>query len=188
MPKPKKIILGLVGEMASGKDTAADYLAKKYRSQTISFSQPLRDVLDKIGLPQTRENMANLGTALRETFSENILEAAIIKKINSSKKPIACLPNIRLKSDFANLQKIYRVILIHINTSPKIRYQRIIKRRQNVDDKNKTWQQFLKDSKLPTETQIRKIAKTAKFIINNDGNHQELYRQINLIMKKLKLT
>jgi len=182
----EKIILGLVGEIASGKDTVADYLAKKYHSQTISFSKPLRDILDRLYLPQSRINLADLGIILREEFGQAVLEKVTDQEIKNSPKKIVCLPNIRLKSDMAKLKKLKHFILIGLATDLKIRYQRILKRAQNTDDKNKTWTEFLKDSKLSTETEIRKIAKTAKFTIDNNGSYQNLYAQIDKIMKKIK--
>ncbi|MEK7072780.1 MAG: AAA family ATPase [Patescibacteria group bacterium] len=178
-----KIIIGLIGEIASGKDTVADYLVKKYNSQTISFSQPLRDILDRLYLPQTRINMANLGIVLRDEFGQDILAKIITQEIKTSKKPVVCLPNIRLKSDMTRINKLKNFILINIETDPKIRYKRIIKRSQNKDDKTKTWAQFTKDSNLSTETEIKKIGKSAKFSIDNNSDYKHLYTQIDKIMK-----
>lgn len=183
--KKHKIIIGLVGEIASGKDTFADYLEKKYNSETISFSQPLRDILDRLYLPQTRENLANLGITLRKTFYQTLLGDVVTKEVRNSKKPVTCLPNIRLESDVEKLKNIKGFVLININVSPEKRYKRILKRSQNVDDKTKTWKQFLKDSKLSTEIQIRKIAKRAKFTIDNNGSHQKMYAQIDEVMKQI---
>lgn len=183
MKTKNKIILGLIGEIASGKDTVADYLVKKYNSQTISFSQPLRDMLDRLYLPQTRINMANLGIALRDEFGQDILARVIAEEIKNSQKNIICLPNIRLKSDIVHINKLDNFILIKLETKTKIRYQRIIKRSQNKDDKNKTWAEFIKDSKLSTETEIRKIGQKAKFSIDNNSDYKNLYLQIDQIMK-----
>lgn len=183
--KKDKIIIGLVGEIASGKDSIADYLKNKYQSQTVSFSQPLRDILDRLYLPQTRVNMAGLGVSLRELFGQELLANAIGKEAKAVKSPVVCLPNVRLKSDIVNLRKIKGFVLIHVDTDAKIRYERIVKRSQNADDKNKTWKQFLKDSKLSTEIEIRKIAKEAKFKIDNNGDYKKLYKQIDEMMKEI---
>lgn len=181
----EKIIIGLSGEIASGKDTVAEYLVKKYHSQTISFSQPLRDILDRLYLPVNRINMANLGIVLREKFGQDLLAKIMTQEIKASSKNIICLPNIRLNSDIMEIKKLKNFILIGLAAEPKTRYQRIIKRSQNTDDKNKTWAQFLKDSKLSTETEIRKISQTAKFKIDNNGSYKNLYAQIDEIMKLL---
>lgn len=181
----KKLIIGLVGEIASGKDTAAAYLKKKYRSETISFSQPLRDILDRLFLPQTRENMAKLGIALRKNYGQDLLSKIIAQEIKKSKKKIFVLPNIRLESDIIYLHREPGFVLVNIEADMKTRFARIKKRGQNADDKTKTWSGFLKDSKLSTEIQIKKLAKTCKYKLDNNGTKKELEKQIDGLMKKL---
>src|SRR3989339_517868 len=148
---PKKIILGLVGEIASGKDTVAAYLKKKYKADTISFSQPVRDILDILYLPQTRKNMSGIGDNLRAQFGQDLLSRVIADKVRQTKAKIITLPNIRLESDLVYLKKEPGFILVRVDCEDKTRFARLKKRSQNPDDKNKTWKQFLSDSKLYTE-------------------------------------
>ncbi|MEK7167395.1 MAG: AAA family ATPase [Patescibacteria group bacterium] len=182
--KNSKIIIGLVGEIASGKDTVAAYLKKKYKSETISFSQPLRNILDVLFLSQTRESMSWLGTILRGRFGQNLLAKVITQKAEKSKSRIVVIPNVRLPQDIVFLKRLPHFVLVGIDTNPKIRYQRLTKRRQNADDKNKTWKQFLKDAKLPTETKIRKLIKKSRIILDNNGDFKDLYLQVEKMLKK----
>lgn len=181
--KSNKIVIGLAGEIASGKDTVAAYLKKKHQSETISFSQPLRNILDILFLPQTRENMSWLGTILRKKFGQDLLAKAITEQAENSKKKIVVLPNIRLPQDIIYLKKLPHFILVGINADPKTRYRRLIKRNQNSDDKTKTWKQFLKDARLPTETKIRKLIKKAKIVLDNNGSFQDLHAQVEKTLK-----
>lgn len=186
MTKPKKIILGLAGEIASGKDTVAAYLKKKYGAETISFSVPLRDILDRLHLPQTRINMSNIGEDLRKRFDHDILSRVIAADVLASKAQIITLPNIRLFEDIIHLKKIPGFHLVAIDTDMKTRFQRLKKRGQNADDKSKTWPQFVKDSKLYTEIHIRDIMKKSKYRLDNNGSFNDLYRQVEELLKKLK--
>ena len=129
--------------------------------------------------------MADLGIALRAKFGQDLLARVITQEVKASSQKTICLPNIRLNSDMIKIRKLKNFILISLETDPETRYRRIIKRAQNTDDKNKTWLEFLKDSKLSTETEIRKIAKTAKFKIDNNSNYKNLYAQIDDIMSKI---
>lgn len=182
-----KIIIGLVGEIASGKDTVAEYLKQKYDSETISFSKPLRDILDRLFLPQNRENMANLGFDLRTRFGQDLLAKAIAEEIKVSDKNMMCLPNVRLESDITYLKEMPGFFLIAVSTEPKIRYERLIHRGQNPDDKTKTWEQFLKDSKLSTEIHIQDLMGKAKFNLDNNGSLVDLYAQIDELMGRLTI-
>ncbi len=187
MPKSKKIILGLVGEIAAGKDTVALYLKKKYKSETVSFSQPLRDILNLIGLEQNRINLSNLGKILRKQFGQDVLSRAMAIKVNASKAPIVTLPNVRLKEDIIWLKKMPRFYLVHIDADSKIRFERLRKRKgQYIDDTTKTWTQFQKDAKLYTERQIRKLFSQCKYKLDNNGSLKSLYQQIDVMMKKIK--
>ncbi len=187
MPKkPKKLILGLVGEIASGKDTVAAYLTKKYQAQTISFSQPIRDILDRAYLPQTRENMSKLGHGLRGEFGQDMLSKVIAEEAKCSKAKIVVLPNVRLESDIVHLSHEPGFRLVRIDCETKTRFARLTARRQNPDDKNKTWSQFLADAKLYTERHIRRLGKEAKYNLDNNNGKPQLYQQIDELIKKIK--
>lgn len=181
----QKTIIALVGEMASGKDSIAVHLAKNYNAQTVSFSQPLRDILDRLHLPQNRLNISNLGTVLRQTFGQDVLNKIVIAEVEQSDKKLFCLPNIRLESDMIAIKDLPGFILISVDTKPEVRFTRLTKRHQNADDDGKTWEQFLADSQLPTETEIRNIMKQAKYKIDNNGTAAELIAQVDQIMAQI---
>ncbi|MFA6227881.1 MAG: AAA family ATPase [Patescibacteria group bacterium] len=181
-----KIVLGLVGEIAAGKDTVAAYLKKKYKSQTVSFSQPLRDILNRLYLPINRKNMDDLGMNLRQVFGQDLLSRVIYDEVRQTKSKLVVLPNIRLESDMVYLKTLPEFHLVGIDCEIKTRFARLKNRRQNIDDKTKTWRQFLSDSRVPLQQQIRQIAKRAKFQLDNNGTKRELFQQVEQLMKNIK--
>ena len=70
--------------------------------------------------------------------------------------------------------------------SSEKRYERLIQRKQNVDDATKTPVQFEKDAKLETELRIHDLKERADFVINNDDTLKELYAQVDKIISDLK--
>ena len=182
----KKIILGLVGEIASGKSAIADFLVKEFNSETASFSDPLRQTLNILGLPQSRENMVWLGVDLRQRFGQDILAKAVFEKIKKSQSDIICLPNIRLEGDVEFLSKLPSFYLINVVADPEIRYNRLITRGENSDDRTKTWDQFLADAELPTEISIREIAKQAQFTIENNACESNLFKRMLAIFEIIR--
>ena len=52
-----KIILGFTGLIASGKGTAAKYFNEKYGATTYRFSTMLRDLLNRIHVEHSRDNI-----------------------------------------------------------------------------------------------------------------------------------
>ena len=99
-----KIILGLVGPIASGKDTVKKYLEKKYGATGCRFSSILRDILERIDLPNSRENMQELSTILRQKFGEDILAKAIASDAIKLKSNIVIVDGVRRMADIKFLK------------------------------------------------------------------------------------
>ncbi len=181
-----KIILGTAGEIASGKDAVGDYLAEKHGALKLRFSQPLRDILDRIGLEHTRKNLSTLSLHLRKGFGEDILSKVILSEAEASEKEFVVVDGVRRFPDIVHMEASEHFYFCFIEASPETRYERLTKRRQNADDATKTEAQFEKDAKLETETGISELKDRAEFIINNDGTLEELYAQVDKMVEELK--
>lgn len=181
--KNNKLIIGLVGEIASGKGTAVKYLEKKYGATSHRFSTPLRDVLKRLYLEINRENMQGVSRVLREFFGQNLLAKVITEDVKNDPSKIVIVDGVRRMEDIEYLAKLPEFKLVYITADVKIRYERIIKRGENADDKNKTFEQFLKDHEAETEIYIPEIGKTADVKIDNSGSRAELEVQVDEIIK-----
>lgn len=181
----KKIVIGLAGQISSGKDTIANYVAEKYGGVSMSFSQPLRDILNRAYLPINRANMSWLAQTLIDHFGGDVISNIVGKEIEASDKKIFVLPNIRREDDMAYFKNWPGYVLVGINTDTKTCYDRLVKRSQNVDDQTKTWEQFQKDLQLSTEIAIDALVKKAPIKIDNNGSFEDLYKQIDELVKKL---
>lgn len=180
-----KIVIALAGQIASGKDTIGEYIVKKYDGVSLSFSQPLRDILNRAFLPINRANMSWLGQTLVDRFGSDILSKIISKEIETSDKKIFILPNIRREGDVVCFKDLPGYVLVGVNTDSRVCYDRLVKRSQNVDDQTKTWEQFQKDLQLSTETSISELMKKASIQIDNNGTLEDLYKQVDEIIAKL---
>jgi len=183
-----KIVIGLAGSIASGKDTVADYVTRKFNGQSVSFSQPLRDILNRVFLPINRINMSKLAQALVDNFGGDVLSNTITEEIKINPKQIFVLPNIRRESDYVCMvnEPSFDFYLVGINTDIKTCYDRLIKREQNVDDKGKTWEDFQKDLQLSTEVGIADLVKKSMYQLDNNSSHEDLYSQIDKLIAELQ--
>lgn len=181
----KKIILGLVGPIASGKDTVKKYLEKKYGATGCRFSSILRDILGRIDLPNSRENMQGLSTILRQKFGEDILAKAIAIDAIKLKSNIVVVDGVRRLADIKFLQRAAGFILVAIDADSKIRYERLVKRGENAGDAKKTYTQFLKDHQYETELDVPMMMKKAKYKLDNNGSQVDLYKQIEELIHRL---
>jgi len=180
--KNKKLIIGLVGEIASGKGAVVNYLVKKNKASSYRYSKILRDILDRVYEDQTRKNMTDLSDWLRKNFGQDILSKTLARDIELDKNKIIVFDGIRRLPELNVFKKIPGFILARIVGDPKIRYERFIKRNENPGDNKKTYKQFLRDLKGVSDYEIPKVMKRADFEINNDGSLKDLYKQIDQII------
>ncbi len=181
-----KIILGLAAELAGGKGTVAKYIEEKYGGSSYRFSTMLRDILQRIYLPDSRENMQKLSTILRQNFGEDTLAKVIAEDVKSDNHNIIAIDGVRRPVDIKYLKEIPGFKLVYIATDIKNRYKRIVKRGENPDDATKTLEQFKKDQEGEADAQIRNMKDHADFVIDNNGTFEELYKQIDEIINKIK--
>ena len=182
-----KIILGLTGEIASGKGTVAKYLAEKYGSNFYRFSGILRDVAKRAHLEENRENLQKISTMFREYFGSDILAKTIYLDVKNDKHEIITVDGVRRFEDVEYLKKLAGFKLIYIETNLEKRYERLIKRRENSDDATKTFEGFKKDLIGEAELEIKALKDKADIIIENNGTREDLYKKIdNILNEKIK--
>lgn len=179
------IVLGLVGEMGSGKGTAAAYLKERYGAVTMRFSTMLRDVLGRLYLPDDRANMQALSLSLRRDFGEDIMSRVIAEDIRRSPNKIIITDGVRRFEDALHLKALPGFRIVALEADQRTRYERIKKRGENPDDATKTWEQFVAEGNEEPERQIREVMARADLRIDNHGGYEEFYRQIDNIMREL---
>jgi dephospho-CoA kinase len=182
----KKIIIGLVGEIASGKDVTKKYLEDNYGASCHRFSTILRDLLGRLYMPITRENMQNISTILRQTFGEDLLAKIIAEDVKNDLHEVIVVDGIRREADMDYLKSLLGFVLVSLKVEAKTRYGRLVNRRENADDATKTYEQFLADSQKETELKIPQVMAMADYELDNNGDFKNLYGQIEKMVIKLE--
>ncbi|MDD3607486.1 MAG: AAA family ATPase [Candidatus Moranbacteria bacterium] len=178
-----RIILGLAGEIASGKGTVASYAVEKYNGRVHKFSTMLRDILNRIYLEENRLNMQKLSTILRENFGQDLFSKVISEDIKRDNSEVVIVDGIRRESDIEYLKKMEGFKLVYVEADMRIRYERITKRGENADDNRKTFKEFKNDHQGEAELQIKGLKRIADVVLDNNGTLEDLYRQIDDILK-----
>lgn len=181
-----KTIIGFVGQIASGKDVCKKYIMEKHGASGHRYSTMLRDILNRLYLPMTRENIQNLSTDLRSRFGEDTMARVIAEDIKNDQHEIVIVEGIRRLADIVSLKDFPNFYLISLEAETQIRYERLVKRNENAGDSEKTYQQFLTDEKKETELQIPEVMAIAKYRIDNNGSFDDLYAQIDKIITDIK--
>jgi len=177
-------IIGLAGEMACGKSTAANHLIHKYNATSHKFSTPLRDTLDRFGLPQTRENLQILSTNLRKIFGEDLFAKVLYNDTQKDQSQHIVVDGVRRLADIEHLKKIPEFRLIYIKAHQDHRFNRITNRTENLDDKGKSLEDFQKEQVQEAEIEIRDLEEHADVVINNEGTIEELLAAVDKAMEE----
>ncbi len=182
------MIIGIVSHYAGGKDTVSEYLKKEKEFIYYSLSDIIRDELKKRGMSENRDNLINVGNDLRKKFGNKILAKRSFDKIKKTNKNVV-LGSIRNPSEVKFLKKQKNFFLVKIDCPIEIRYERL-KERNRIGD-IKSLEEFIKKEKQeessdPSKQQIHKVVQMADLSIDNSGSLNQLYKNINKLIKKLR--
>jgi len=181
-----KVIIGLIGETGSGKDTFCDYVKKTVKQPVFCFrfSDPLSEVLKIFFDKVKKEDQQWLVGHLRYRFGENILGEAMNKKIKNIKEGLIILNGVRMPQE-VKMIKAMGGKTIYLTADFKIRLERVNRRKEKKDDAS-SYKKFLEKEKAKSEIKIPEIGKKADFKIENNGSRDDFYKEVDKIIKNLK--
>jgi len=179
------MIIGLTGTMGCGKGEIVNYLKSKSFEHYV-YSDILREIAKQRNIEPTRENLQKLGTDIKkQTKNWGILSKELIKKIKTDK---AVVDGIRNIDEIRELKKRKDTIIIGVNASQRLRYNRLKKRGRQGDPK--TFKEFKRLDNLENRgktkgQEINNCLKKADFIVNNDKTIEELKNRVESILKSI---
>ena len=179
----EKIIIGLVGEKLAGKDTAANYLVKKYGAGHFRFTHILDAILEDLDMPISRKNEIDLGLSLRKIFGPHVLVDALGHRVSKSWENLIVVNGIRM--DELDVVKGWGAKIIYITAPAELRFERYKSRHEKDDDGVMDINAFTIQETGPTEAAIPHLGKQADFRIDNVGSLDELYKKVDEVVKKL---
>ncbi len=171
----KKIIIGLVGEAASGKGTVAAYLLEKYGAKTLAFSTPMKDCLRRLHVELSRENLTKFSECTRKAYGEELYARVVAEDAKALPDPLVVVDGIRRPADYGNLKELPGFHLIYVTAPVELRWERARKRGEKAGEANMTLEQFKQEELLPTELDIKAIGQKAEFVLDNGGKIDDLY-------------
>lgn len=186
----KKISIGIVGQIAAGKEVFAEYLIKKYGFGTFSLSTVLHRELEKRAISSfTRKTLQDIGDEMRKKYGDDILVRRAIEILNNNKKSVV-ITGIRNPAEIKYLRTTKNFTLVAVKARRRLRFQRVLRRGKPWDPK--TWKRFYKidrrDFGLGQEKsgqQVGKCMKMADYTLTNNKDLGGFYGKIEKLMKLL---
>ena len=188
MAQKNKIVIGLIGEKGAGKGTVSDYLEEKYAAKHFMVSKILRRTLEDLRLPITRENLVKLALVLKEGYGPSVIIDSLIVDMEKNGSDMIIADGIRMHGDVEPFREKYgnNFCLVYVTASIQVRFDRTRARKQNDGEDKVSFQQFLEEEGKLTEISIHEIGEQADFILKNDGTSEELKKQVDEMMEKIK--
>jgi len=175
------MIIGITGPARCGKDEVAKYISEKYNYQRFDFGENiLVPEIKKRGLEVVKENYTKTAKALRDEFGINVTGERMLKLVQG--KDNVVIAGFRIIEEVNIFKKNFNNFkLILISASPEIRYQRELKHREISKE------DFLARDKFDKEKfGMQKVFDAADYKIDNSSTIEELHKNIDKLMEKLK--
>jgi dCMP deaminase len=187
-----KMIIGLVGQLCSGKGTVGEILEGKGFAR-FTFSDRIREECRERGiLEPTRTDLQNVGDELRLKFGGGVLAERLMKVAEKGKCELVVVDGIRNPGEVAFLRKYNYFYLWGVKARRKLRYERMRARLERQGEDVKTWEEF---KKIDTRDEGRYEAangqkvgaslRAADRVIVNNGTLKELVKLVERELKKI---
>ncbi|MDZ7611841.1 MAG: hypothetical protein U5L10_03700 [Candidatus Moranbacteria bacterium] len=182
----QKTIIGLVGEVGSGKDTVGEYLEEKYGAKQVRFADPIKETLSIYFDKLSRADQQWLFLAFQERFGGDILSRAIRKKIEEDPNPIMVVNGLRMPPDYDFIRSFENNHILYVTASQKTRWNRSSKRDEKSDDDG-NFEDFKKIDEKPTEVHVPEIGAKADYTIENEKDLEHLLSETDEFMQSIGL-
>lgn len=179
----EKLVIGLMGTIASGKGTVAEYLVEKHGFKHIVMGNLVRTIARKLRIKPTRENLHNLQAKYRAKDPAYFIKK-VIEKISSSKHKKWVVDGLRNPEDAKILKQTFNAFLVFVDAPPILRWERARKRKRGKEAKE-SFKEFMKIEK--DENKIFNFDVTKKYAnvtLMNDSTKEKICRETEEILKK----
>lgn len=169
----------LTGLARSGKDTAAEFIERKYKFNKFVLSDFIKKELKKKKFPQTKEMMSLYGDELRKKHGMDIVARIAFRKINKKKNSVIVGARSLEEVEFFK-KKLKNVFVVLVKASLKKRFER----QQEI--KKTSLKEFSKRDELDKKNKgLLELMKKTDFALENSSNKKILRRKIAVLMENI---
>ncbi|MBI3261204.1 AAA family ATPase [Candidatus Berkelbacteria bacterium] len=182
----EKLIIGITGLHATGKDTGANYLKTKGFVH-VSLSQIIRVEARRRGMSSSRNEFLKLGNLLRRERGPGVLAELALERVGAKDKIV--ITGIRAVGEVKHLRKSGRFVLVELIADPEVRLKRL-KKRGRKDERSITVDEMLRREQLensndPNAMQLHKVIAMADKVIDDNGSKEALYKRLEAFLKTI---
>jgi dephospho-CoA kinase len=179
-----KIILGIAGELLSGKTTAAEFYIKNYSAKHYKFSGLIDQVLSTLHLPLTRKNEQDMGAMMKELYGDGVWAHALATNALLSDHAFVLFDGLRKIEEIKVLkQELPSFRLVYIDAPLELRFERSKNRTEKPDDGQRSFEEFKASQLHAADIDIASLRDHADHLISNTGSLDEFHAQLAAAMQ-----
>lgn len=181
-------IIGITGTLGAGKGTIVEYLINHYGYKHFSVRGYLIEEATRRGLEINRDTFVAVANDLRANHSPSFITDELYKQAAEFGQN-AIIESVRTPGEVESLRKNADFVLFAVDADPKIRYERIVNRNSETD--HVSFETFIENEQRemsstdPNHQNVGKCMQMADYVFQNNGNFEDLHRQIEEVLAKL---
>ena len=179
-------IFAITGMPCSGKGEAADYLKSKGIKVMMMSDAPRNEMVGK-GLEVTNKSFREYCTELRKQKGMDIIAKMCIPYIRDlyGKVDLLVIDGVRSNDEARLFKKELSndFSLVALFSSPKLRFERTLKRGKPSD--GKTWEEFAWRDEVELGWGLGNAIAMADYIIDNSGSREEMQEKLDTLLSKV---
>ena len=182
-----KIVIGIAGNIGSGKGTITEYLKSEYGAQQMRYSKILADILERLHLDYDRDNLNAIAEGLRAIFGKDILSQVLEKDIKTTEVELVVFDGIRKKEELDYFKNnTDNFFFVFVDVPFEIVANRIVNRHEKTDDQEQTVEKLRARQQQSSDKDVPDLKQYADFVIDNSGELTETYQQVDEIIESMK--
>lgn len=179
------MIIGITGKYCAGKDLAAEYIVSKGFTH-YSLSNFIREEAKRRNLVSDRPTLINLGNELRERYGPGVLGKKALEQFEPGKNYV--VSSIRNPAEVKELRASPAFTLVGLDAPLDLRWKRM-QERPDKQDNIRTYEEFVASERAeqsadPTKQQLHLVFTLADVVIMNDSSKEQLYSQIDQLLRQ----
>lgn len=187
-------VIGVVGQIASGKGVLVNWLTGHLGFVSFSLSSIVHFELEKKGKAGfTRQTLQDVGDKLRRVHGDDVLAHRIMSQCRGRVSRPIIIEGIRNPAEIEFLKKNKNFILIGVKAIRELRFKRVLSRNKQWDPKN--YEDFLKVDRRDlgvgqnkSGQQVGKCLDYCDYILMNNKDLGNFEKNIERLMKKILLS